>query len=464
MLKWLTKTAAETEFGKAHDFRAIQTPQDFQARVPLRSYESFRPYVERALKGQPDVLWPGQPLYFCESSGTTSGTKYIPITKHSIAKQVQGARDALLCYIEASRRPQFLAGKMAFVSGTPVLRQNDAGMKIGRLSGLVNHYVPNYLQRNRVPTMATNSIPDWAEKVRSIVREAKAEDLRLISGIPPWVQMLLEEAQERTRKRPAELWPNLQVYVHGGVDFRPYEAIMHQAVGRKLDFVETYPASEGFIAFQDNFREDGLLLLLDSGLFYEFVPLEDYGKPDARRLTLDQVEVGPNYAILLSTSAGLYGYEIGDTVRFTSLNPFKLRVSGRTGHFISAFGEHVIQDEVNTAMLEALETAGGEVNEFTVAPFIREDGSYHEWFVEFTRLPSDLPAFQRALDTAMRRQNIYYEHLRGGGMLNEAAVRPVNMNASRRYMESIGKLGGQNKFPRLKNNRDIADYMARERV
>lgn len=457
----LIREGAQTAFGKAHHFERIRHYQDFQAQVPVRNYEALRPWLDRVYKGEADVTWPGKPAYLAKTSGTTSGAKYIPITEVSIKKQVAGARDALLCYMAETGNRDFLNGKMMFLSGSPEIETNEYGIKTGRLSGIVNHFVPTYLQRNKVPSYAANIIEDWEEKVRRIVQEVSQEDLRLISGIPPWVQMLFEELEAQTGKQPLEVWPNLQLFVQGGVDYRPYQPIFDQYFQGRVDIVEVFPASEGFFAFQNSQLEEGLLLMPDYGIFFEFIPMSEYGREDAQRLTLAEVETGEQYALILSSNAGLWAYDIGDTVKFTSTDPFKLRVSGRVKHFISAFGEHVIAEEVNQAILEATRQTQAEFQEFTVAPLIREEkgASAHEWLIEFTRQPEDLDRFADLLDEAMRKLNPYYEDLRAGNILRKAVVKKLQINASRAYMKAQGKLGGQNKFPRLSNDRKIADFL-----
>ncbi|MFW5658617.1 MAG: GH3 auxin-responsive promoter family protein [Bacteroidota bacterium] len=457
-LRKLLDKAKDTAFGRDHDFGNIQTLKDFQERVPVNDYEGIRPYIDRAYAGEKDVLWPGQPAYFAKTSGTTSGAKYIPLTDDSMKNQVKGARDALLFYINETGNASFINGKMIFLTGAPTLEKNEAGLNVGRLSGISMHYVPNYLQRNRVPSWETNCIEDWEKKIEKIVEETKDVDLRVISGIPPWVQMYVERLQEVTSKSVQQIWPNLQLFVQGGVDYRPYEDMFRKYLG-DVDVVEVYPASEGFIGVQSSLKDNGLMLMLDYDIFYEFIPLEEYGKENARRLPLWEVEKDTDYAIVLSTNAGLWAYDIGDTVRFTSLEPYKLRVSGRVKHFISAFGEHVIQQEVNSAMVEACDATRAEVTEFTVAPFVSEHVSYHEWFVEFETPPSDLKHFSELIDQAMQRQNSYYADLREGNMLRPAVVHMVERDACREYMKSIGKLGGQNKYPRLGNDRKVASFM-----
>ncbi|MDX2286635.1 MAG: GH3 auxin-responsive promoter family protein [Bacteroidia bacterium] len=458
----LLRRAAGTVFGKAHGFASIRSYAEFQQQVPVRDYEQMRPWLDRVYRNEPDITWPGRPLYLAKTSGTTSGTKYIPITADSIRKQIGGARDTLMMYMAETGRASFLDGRMMFLSGSPEIERNAHGVRTGRLSGIVNHFVPGYLTANRVPSWDANIIEDWEEKVRTIVQEIKGQDLRLISGIPPWVQMLFEELQQQTGKRPLEVWPNLQLFVQGGVDFSPYRPIFRQYFEGKVDIAELYPASEGFFAIQTDQQDPALALMPDYGVFYEFIPLDQYGRPDARRLTLAEVEAGQQYALIISTNSGLWAYDIGDTVKFTSVNPWKIRVSGRVKHFISAFGEHVIGEEVNDAMGEAVQAAGCEVQEFTVAPLIAEEkgASAHEWLIEFSRAPADLEAFAEALDQALRRRNTYYNDLREGNILRRAVVRSLQLNASREYMKSVGKLGGQNKFPRLSNDRRIADALA----
>ncbi len=457
----LVEQGKQTAFGREHGFVQIRSYQDFVTRVPVRTYEQAKSWFDRIYAGEQDVTWPGIPLYLAKTSGTTSGAKYIPITKDSIRKQIQGARDALFLYLAESRNASFLNGKMMFLSGSPEIDKNPHGIPTGRLSGIVNHFVPSYLLSNRVPSYEANIIEGWEQKVAAIVREIQNEDLRLISGIPPWVQMLFEELEAQTGKQPLDVWPNLHLFVQGGVDFSPYKPIFEQYFRGKVDIVEVFPASEGFFGVQKTYLESGMYLMPDYGIFYEFIPMEEYGKEHAPRLMLADVEAGKQYAMVISTNAGLWAYDIGDTVIFTSTNPYIVRVSGRTKHFISAFGEHVISEEVNKAILEATSKTGAVYQEFTVCPLIREEkgASAHEWFIEFVEKPADLDLFAEVLDQAMQQQNPYYLDLREGNILKRTIVTPVQLNASREYMKSQGKLGGQNKFPRLSNDRKIAEAL-----
>ena len=457
----LIHQAKNTAFGQAHDFANIHSVADFRERVPVRDYEGNREWFDRMAGGEKNVCWPGQPLYLAKTSGTTSGAKYIPITRESMKKQVLGARDTLMSYIAATGQASFLDGKMMFLSGSPAIETNASGLRVGRLSGISNHFVPNYLLANRVPSYEANVIEDWETKVRTIVEEIKGEDLRLISGIPPWVQMLFEELEAQTGKQPLEVWPNLSLFVQGGVDFSPYQPIFDKYFGDKVDTVELFPASEGFFAFQNDPEDNGLLLQPDYGIFYEFIPMSELGQEEPKRITLKDVEVGEQYAMVISTNAGLWAYDLGDTVKFTSVDPWKLRVSGRVKHFISAFGEHVISEEVNAAIMAATEATGASFQEFTVAPLIHEEKgkSAHEWLIEFTQRPADMDAFTHILDETLQKRNPYYQDLRAGNILRRADIKPIQPGASRKYMKSVGKLGGQNKFPRLSNDRKIADKL-----
>lgn len=456
----LIKSAADTAFGKEHNFKEIKTYEDFRKRVPVRDYEDLRPYIERILKGEKNVLWKGLPLYFAKTSGTTSGAKYIPITKESMPYHITAARNALLHYIAETGNTRFVDGKMIFLQGSPVLEEKN-GIKIGRLSGIVAHYIPKYLQKNRLPSWETNCIEDWETKVDAIVEETIAEDMTLISGIPPWVVMYFEKLQEKSGEKVGDLFKNFSLFVYGGVNYEPYRAKFEKLIGRKVDSIETFPASEGFFAYQDTQKEKGMLLLLHSGIFYEFIKADEFFHENPRRYTIGEVELGVNYAMIISTNAGLWGYNIGDTVQFTSLKPYRVIVSGRIKHFISAFGEHVIGSEVENALKAALsEFPEVAVNEFTVAPNVTpaEGGlPYHQWLVEFATPPEDVVAFGLKIDQALQKLNTYYFDLIQGSILQPLKIASLPVGTFAEYMKSQGKLGGQNKLPRLSNNRKIAD-------
>lgn len=456
----MVKEGSRTAFGREHSFDKIGSYNAFRAQVPLRDYEALRPWIERIKLGERDVLWPGLPKYFAKTSGTTSGVKYIPLTLDSMPNHFGTARNALFNYAARTGNFDFVDGKVIFLSGSPEL-DTVGGIPAGRLSGIVNHEVPAWLRTNQLPSYPTNCIEDWEQKLEAIVNETLGQDMRLISGIPPWVQMYYERLLERSGKRfIKDIFPNFKVFVYGGVNFEPYRAGLESLVGNRLDSVETYPASEGFIAFQDSQTEPGLLLNAASGIFFEFVPVEEVFNENPTRLSLRNVEIGVNYALIINNNAGLWGYSIGDTVEFVSLDPYRLIVTGRVKHFISAFGEHVIGKEVDAAMLAASKAAGVGIVEFTVAPQVAppEGGlPYHEWFVEFDQQPNDLEHFAQLLDAEMVRQNIYYEDLIKGNILRPLKIVPLPRDAFRQYMKSQGKLGGQNKVPRLANDRKLVE-------
>ena len=460
VLKELVKTAKNTAFGRDHDYENINTYSDFASRVPVRDYEGLRPYVDRMVSGEEDVLWKGKPLYFSKTSGTTSGIKHIPISKESMPTHIKAAQNALFHYIHNSADASFVDGKMIFLQGSPTLSKTH-GISTGRLSGIVAHYVPSYLQRNRLPSWKTNCIDDWEQKVDAIVEETRQEDMRLISGIPPWVKMYFERLKEKSGKSISELFPNFSLFVYGGVNYEPYRDVLEELIGRKVDSVELYPASEAFIAFQDQLDEKGMLLQLDSGVFYEFVEADKAFDENPTRISLAEVKLGVNYAVILNTSAGLWGYNIGDTVEFVSLHPYRIIVSGRIKHFISAFGEHVIGKEVEQAMNNTVKKLQAFVSEFTVAPHInpQEGLPHHEWWVAFETPPKDLATFTATLDMEMRQQNTYYDDLISGGVLRPLVIRTLPADAFEHYMKSIGKLGGQNKTPRLTNDRKVAESL-----
>ena len=457
----LLKKAADTEFGKDHGFKNISSYREYAARVPVRDYEELKPYVEKVVAGEKDILWPGKPIYFAKTSGTTSGAKYIPLTKESMPTHIDAARNAILCYINDTGKADFVDGKMIFLQGSPELDEKN-GVKLGRLSGIAAHYVPGYLQRNRMPSWETNTIEDWETKVEAIVDETVKEDMTVISGIPSWVQMYFERLQARTGKKVGDIFPNFNLFIYGGVNFEPYRAKFESLIGRRVDSIELFPASEGFFAYQDRQDEKGMLLLLDSGIFYEFIKADEFYSGNPRRYTIGEVELGINYVMIISTSAGLWAYDLGDTIQFTSLAPYRVIVSGRIKHFISAFGEHVIAKEVEQAMQEATAGTGIQITEFTVAPQITPEGDqlpYHEWFIEFEEEPKDLGTFAVALDKSLQQQNSYYLDLIEGKILQQLKINPVPTNGFQQYMKSIGKLGGQNKLPRLSNDRKIAEVL-----
>ncbi|MDO5608033.1 MAG: GH3 auxin-responsive promoter family protein [Capnocytophaga sp.] len=460
----LIRNAQNTAFGKDHDFSEIKTTEDFARKVPIRDYESLKTYIERAVSGEENVLWKGKPAYFAKTSGTTSGAKYIPITKESMPYHVQAARDAILCYIHETGKADFVDGKMIFLQGSPILQEKN-GIKFGRLSGISAHYVPNYLQKNRLPSWETNCIDDWETKVDAIVQETVCQNMTVISGIPSWVQMYFEKLQAVSGKTIGSLFPNFNLFIYGGVNYEPYRQKFEHLIGRKVDSIELFPASEGFFAYQDSQAEKGMLLLLDSGIFYEFVKADELSQENPKRLTIGEVQKEVDYALIISTNAGLWAYNIGDTVRFTSLKPYRVIVSGRVKHFISAFGEHVIAKEVEEALGQAIAGTDVRINEFTVAPQVnppKGELPYHEWFVEFEKKPENFTDFAKKIDENLQKQNVYYYDLIVGKVLQPLKITAVAQGGFSDYMKQIGKLGGQNKVQRLANDRSVADKLVRE--
>ncbi len=457
----LISSATSTVFGQDHDFISINSHEDFIKRVPIRDYEALKPYVDRVVQGEENILWKGKPIYFAKTSGTTSGSKYIPITKESMPSHTEAARNAILMYVAETGKTKFVNGKMIFLQGSPILEEEN-GVKLGRLSGIVAHYVPKYLQKNRMPSWETNCIEDWETKVETIVDETINEDMTIISGIPSWVQMYFERLQQRTNKKIGDIFKNFDLFIFGGVNYEPYRAKFENLIGRKVDSIELYPASEGFFAFQDKQNEKGMLLQLNSGIFYEFVKADEFFEDNPKRITLKNVELGVNYVMIISTNAGLWAYNIGDTVEFTSLKPYRVIVSGRIKHYISAFGEHVIAKEVEQALQEAASgNKGVLVSEFTVAPQInpKEGLPYHEWFIEFENKVDNLDVLAKNIDESLQNQNSYYKDLIQGKVLQPLKITAVKNDGFKSYMKSVGKLGGQNKIPRLSNDRKIADIL-----
>ena len=462
-LKKLIAFGKNTVFGNNHNFSNIKHYKDFKKNVPIVDYEGIKKYISEIKEGKKNILWPGLPKYFAVTSGTTSGEKHIPITKESLPNLLQGATDAILMYVANSGKTDILNGKFIFLQGSPVLDE-IAGIKTGSLSGISAHHVPFFLKQARLPSYKTNCIQDWEQKVDAIVQETINKDMRILSGIPSWLQMYFEKLQEASGKSVGEIFKNFNLLVYGGVSYAPYKNKFKKLIGRKVDSVEVYPASEGFFAFQDDQASNDLLLILNAGIFYEFISESDFLKLKHNRISIEDVKTGVNYVLIVSTSAGLWGYNTGDTVMFTSTAPFKIIVTGRINQFLSAFGEHVIVKEVENAIEQTCTKTGVVVNEFTVAPKFSTDNmsSYHEWFVDFDSEAVDLEGFEQDLDLNMQSQNKYYQDLIQGKVIKSLKIRRVSKNGFSSYMDSIGKLGGQNKIPKISNDRKIADQLYKQ--
>ena len=460
LLLSLISQAKNTKFGKDHNFSEISNYSDWKKNIPVRDYEELKIYVQEIIEGKKDVLWPGRPLYFCKTSGTTSGTKYIPISTESMPHHITAARDAILNYITETKNTSIVNGKMIFLQGSPELSKTG-DILTGRLSGIVAHHTPSYLKKNQLPSYETNCIEDWENKVDSILEETLNENMSLISGIPPWVQMYFEKLQDRTGKLIKDIFPKFDLFIYGGVNYEPYRQTFEKLIGKKVDGIELYPASEGFIAYQDSQTEKGMLLCVNHGIFYEFIPSEEFFNKNPTRISLADVEIGVNYVIILNTDAGLWGYNIGDTIKFVSIDPYRIVVSGRIKHFTSAFGEHVIAEEVEKSLQETITKIPAQVNEFHVAPQVKPESGlpYHQWLIEFEKEPENMADFSELIDNTLQKHNTYYKDLISGGILKPLLITKINKNGFRDYMKSIGKLGGQNKVPRLANDRKIADKL-----
>ena len=467
----LIATAQDTEFGLVHGFRSIRSAAEYQARVPVRDYSRIRPWLERAAAGEEAVLWPGRCRDWVKTSGTTAGDKLIPVTPEAFTAHRRGGWDALLRAAELVGGRALMGGPMLFLGGSTVVRPLPRGGRVGDLSGLVASRVPWGFRGRYSPGAACAAIPDWEERLEAIAARACGQDIRLLSGMPSWLIILFERIarhSERSGRRLRgiqQLWPNLRVLVHGGVAFAPYAGVFEEWLGPRVARVEVYPASEGFVAVQTE-SAGGLTLMLDYGIFYEFVPVEDLGLEKPRRHTVADVELGRPYAVVMSTPAGLWSYVLGDTVRFTARDPLRLVITGRTRHYVNAFGENVIVEEVERALVRACRRTEAEVVEFTVAPRFpsgAEPRGGHEWLVEFRIPPAEPEDFARILDEALAALNTDYRTKRSGSVgMVAPSVTALPPGSFHRWMHRAGRLGDQHKVARVTNDRTLADALRTE--
>jgi hypothetical protein len=459
----LVERAGQTRFGREHDLAGVESIASYQARVPLREYLDFKPRLERALDGEFDVVWPGRPTYWVKTSGTTAGDKVLPVTSEAFAAHRRGGWDALAMAAERVGGRRLFEGPMLFLGGCTGLTPIGAGGLCGDLSGLVARRLPPVVRDRYSPGPDLSAIPDWETRITAIAERVIGQDLRLLSGMPSWLLILFERVARLDPGAAHALgtrWPNLGVFVHGGVSFAPYHDVFEQAMGRPLERVEVYPASEGFVGLQTE-RAGGLSLMLDYGIFYEFIPVEDLDSSRPRRHTVADVELERSYAVVLTTPAGLWSYVLGDVVRFTARDPLRLEIVGRTRHYVNAFGENVIVEEVERALVEACRRTHAEVVEFTVAPryaMAGEARGHHDWLVEFATPPASIAAFVRVLDDTLKQLNTDYRIKRTGdvGMIGPRLL-SLPRGTFYAWMRSRGKLGGQNKVPRVTNTRTVAD-------
>lgn len=460
----LVRHAEQTQWGQRFRFKSIHAVEDFQKNVPLCSYEDFAPYWTQSLRGIPDVTWPGKIDYFAMTSGTTSGNKIIPVSQATWKSNQKAGFDTIVFYLMNTRDTHLFYGKFLFLGGSTLLRKTEAGTYVGDLSGIQSLNVPWYIKHIYSPGEEVARMADWEDKIVCIAEVASRQDVRAVSGIPSWLGILFNHVRRITGKNHIrDVWPNLRLLIHGGVDFSPYRRKFKEMMGEDCHFMEVYPASEGFIAVQDDLRQSDLLLMLNCNIFYEFVPIHELDKEEPTRLTLADIDTKTNYAIVMTTNSGLWAYVLGDTIRFTNLKPHKIRITGRIKHFLNAFGEHLIVEEVDAALAHACQFFNCEMIDYTVAPLYPDSRlalPAHQWLIEFKQTPADLAEFAEKVDEKLQLLNEDYSAHRGGGagmLLPEIVALP--RGAFYEVMKRRGKLGGQNKVPRLQNNRELADLV-----
>jgi hypothetical protein len=465
VLQDLVTSAQYTEFGRRYRFSELFTVKAFKQAVPIQEYDDIRPWVERVMQGEQQVLWNTPIHWFAKSSGTTSDrSKFIPVSDESLEENhFKAAKDVLTLYYHFNPESDLLTGKGLIIGGSHTIHQFNEETHYGDLSAVLLQNTPFYGQWVRTPDLSIALMDEWESKIEQLALSTIQENVTSISGVPTWTLVLFRRILELTGKScMKEVWPNLELYMHGGVSFVPYREQFARIIGADIHYLEMYNASEGFFAAQDRPGEDGMLLFTDHGIFMEFMPVEEYGKPEPRTVGLDKVELGRNYAPVISTNGGLWRYLVGDTIRFTTLDPFRIRVSGRLKHFINAFGEELIIDNADRAVAAACAQTGAVVSDYTAAPiyFSEQGNGGHEWIVEFEVAPTDHDAFAAALDAALKELNSDYEAKRH----RDIALRPPRLHAAPaglfgRWLKSKGKLGGQHKVPRLSNDRTYVDEL-----
>lgn len=458
----LLEQAKNTEYGKLHQFGKIKSYEVFNRQVPIVSYEDFEPFIEKARRGNVDVSWPGKIKHFAKSSGTTNAkSKFIPISDDSLQNcHYNAGRDLLAIYVNNHRDSNLFKFKNLRLGGSTELCENF-GTKFGDLSAILIENLPFWIERTTTPSRKISLMSEWETKLKAIISEVQYENIGSLTGVPSWMMVLLQRVLKDTGKNNvAELWPNLEVFFHGGISFMPYREQYRQTIGKDIRYYEIYNASEGFFGIQDRFGSDEMLLMLDYGIFYEFIPMEDFGTRDERAISLENVELGKNYALVISTNGGLWRYLIGDTIRFTHLYPFRFRVSGRIKHYINAFGEELIVDNVETALSKACEITHAKIIDYTGAPIYMEgsESGAHEWMIEFSTEPDDFEKFSQIFDNTLKSLNSDYEAKRYNDMtLKPPVIHKAKPNLFYDWMASRGKLGGQNKVPRLSNDRQYME-------
>lgn len=463
VLQHLVTAAQYTEFGKKHDFSSLFNIRSFKEAVPIHEYDDIKIYIERMMNGEENVLWNTPIKWFAKSSGTTSDkSKFIPVSEESLEDgHYKAAKDVLTIYYNNFPYSDLLTGKGLVIGGSHKIHQVNEAVQFGDLSAVLMQNAPFWGQWLRTPELNIALLDEWENKIEKLAESTIKENVSSLSGVPTWTMVLIKRILEITGKQTlAEVWPGLELYLHGGVSFIPYKEQFQKLIGKNISYLEMYNASEGFFAAQDIPGEDGLLLFTDHGIFYEFMPIEEYGKPKPKTIGLDKVQLNVNYAPVISTTGGLWRYLVGDTVQFTSINPFKIKVSGRLKHFINAFGEEIIVDNTDKAIAFACEQTGAVVNDYTAAPVYFSDNSNgaHEWLIEFEKKPDDFNGFIFELDTALKNLNSDYEAKRYKDIaLRMPLVKMMKPGTFTAWLKSRGKLGGQHKVPRLSNDRKYID-------
>lgn len=466
LLKQLLDFAAQTEFGKQYRFSKINSYEEFREQIPIHTYDEFFPYIQRLMRGEQNILWPTEIKWFSKSSGTTGArSKYIPVSQEALEDcHFKGGKDLLSIYVNNYPDTRLFDGKGLAVGGSHQINELDpsASSYYGDVSAVLLQNLPTWAQFIRTPSLETALMGDWEDKIEKMAHETVDANVTHISGVPTWTVLLLQRILELEKKRSIlEIWPNLEVFFHGAVNFTPYRSLFDSLIpGGRMRYWDTYNASEGFFGIQDQSTSDDLLLMLDYGIFYEFLPVENIGDPRAKALRLGEVELDKQYAMIISTNAGLWRYNLGDTIRFTSKSPFRIKITGRTKHFINAFGEEVVVENAEAAITTACEENNAVINNFTVAPVYLEVGKRggHEWIIEFRREPENLDQFATSLDTALRKINSDYDAKRAGNLaLLPPKLHSVEQGTFYNWMKRRGKLGGQNKVPRLSNSREYLD-------
>lgn len=455
--------AENTEYGQQYGFKDISNYEDFKKQIPIVTYEEIEPYIEKARQGAKDILWRGTTKQFAKSSGTTNAkSKFIPITADSLEQcHYKAGKDLVAIYAHNHPENNLFTNKNLRLGGSAELYESF-GTKYGDLSAILIDNLPFWVEITTTPSRKVSLMSEWESKLKAIISEVKNEDVGSITGVPSWMMVLLQRVLKETGVSSIkELWPNLEVFFHGGISFTPYREQYKKLIGKQeINYYEIYNASEGFFGIQDRWGKDDMLLMLDYGIFYEFIPMEDFGKNNPRVFTLEQVEIGTNYALVITTNGGLWRYLIGDTIIFTSLSPFRIKISGRTKHYINAFGEELMIDNVETALEQACRETNAMISDYTGAPIYMSEGNSgaHEWIFEFTKQPNDINEFARIFDEKLKNLNSDYEAKRYNNMtLKEPIIHIANPNLFYHWLASRGKLGGQNKVPRLSNNREYID-------